>query len=175
MPTAFLFLSIGRIFIYLLKKKPALLHLFLSMPERNEVDTSFIRNDVEANHPEIKIAVPVVDALTDTLKHVWVAPDVELVKSRFGVPEPKMQSKIIRPQEMDMVLVPLLGFDGNGNRLGYGKGHYDGFLKSVRPDCLKIGLAFEISRCTEPLPVEPHDIQLDYMITELGIQAFLES
>lgn len=148
------------------------LHLFLSMKERNEVDTEPEKRYLESNFPELKIVVPVVDELNSTLKHVWVSNVVELVKNKFGVPEPYAQTKIISPEKIDMVLVPLLGFDRKGNRLGYGKGFYDGFLSQTRNDCLKIGIAFSCAEVENEIPAEPHDIRLDYVVTEKEVIKF---
>ncbi len=63
---------------------------------------------------------------------------------------------------------PVLGFDNQGYRIGYGKGWYDKFL-ATQPRAVTIGLAYEISRVKEGLPKEPHDIPLKYIITEKTI------
>lgn len=64
----------------------------------------------------------------------------------------------------DVIIVPLVVFDKHCNRIGFGGGWYDRFLKS-QPQALKIGFAFESQRASE-IPVESHDIQLDMIITE---------
>lgn len=157
--------------LHFLNEKIRTLHVFMSMLERKEVDTVPLRQLAERARPEIKLVVPVVDELTDSLRHVWVSPEVELVKSRFGVPEPRGEVKMVSPDEIDQVIVPLLGWDRKGTRLGYGKGHYDRFLASVRPECLKIGVGFACCEC-DSLPAEGHDVKLDGMITENGVILF---
>ncbi len=64
----------------------------------------------------------------------------------------------------DVIIVPVLGFDTDGYRLGLGKGWYDRFL-ATQPQALKIGLAYRWARLTQ-LPHEPHDMPLDMILTE---------
>ena len=77
----------------------------------------------------------------------------------------------LRQTMVFMVLVPLLNFDEEGNRVGYGKGYYDRFLAHCRPDCIKVGFSY-----FEPLDsiddVHEYDIKLDYGITPGGIFVF---
>ena len=95
-----------------------------------------------------------------------------LEKNRFGVLEPRMRKFPVSPGKIDMVLVPMLGFDRHGHRLGYGKGYYDRFLSQVRPDCPKIGVCPELGHLKTDLPVEPHDVALDFVITEEKVYSF---
>ena len=92
--------------------------------------------------------------------------------NRWGINEPVFEKRFFKASDFDLVLVPVLGFDLSGNRLGYGKGYYDKFLKETRKDCLKIGLAFEISKFNGKLPVEDFDVTLDAVITEKNIFRF---
>lgn len=71
------------------------------------------------------------------------------------------------PEEFDMIIVPMLGFDNTMHRIGYGAGYYDKFL-ATQPDAKKIGVCFEIGK-VEHVPIEPHDIKLDKIITESKI------
>lgn len=74
-------------------------------------------------------------------------------------------------KKMDVILLPLLGFDAHGTRLGQGGGHYDRALafarRGRRP--LLVGLAYSV-QCVERLPRERHDVRLDAVITEKGLQ-----
>jgi 5,10-methenyltetrahydrofolate synthetase len=65
----------------------------------------------------------------------------------------------------DVLIVPVLGFDKNNHRLGFGGGFYDRFLAG-QPKARKIGLAFEIGFITSNFPAEAHDVKLDMIITE---------
>ncbi|MFH1095658.1 MAG: 5-formyltetrahydrofolate cyclo-ligase [Candidatus Micrarchaeota archaeon] len=89
-----------------------------------------------------------------------------LVKSAFGTlePDPK-DAEVIEAGKIDFVLVPGLAFDKKGRRLGYGMGYYDKFLKKVRADCAKVGLAYEGQMLKEIVP-EAHDVPMDYVVTE---------
>lgn len=70
----------------------------------------------------------------------------------------------------EIALVPLLAADGEGYRLGYGGGFYDGYF-SRHPEVLRVGLAFEGQR-VEALPREPHDLPLHLLVTERGITRY---
>lgn len=112
---------------------------------------------------------------------LWFAPyepGERLVLNRFGIPEPVARGRrLTRPLDLDLVLVPLVGFDGQGNRLGMGGGFYDrsfSFLRHRergwrRP--LLIGTAFACQEI-EDIPSEPWDVPLDAVATEEGIRWF---
>lgn len=88
----------------------------------------------------------------------------KLVKSAFGVLEPPPEAPVIEP---DILLVPLLGFDRRGYRLGYGAGHYDrtlAVLRARRP-ILAVGLAWACQE-VERIPVDAFDQPLDWVVTE---------
>ena len=90
-----------------------------------------------------------------------------LVVNEFGILEPlKTQVKI-----PDLMLIPLLAFDKDKFRLGYGKGYYDRylskFIKSYK-DILKVGVAFSFQK-HHKLPINHNDVKLDFILTEKGI------
>ncbi|GIU66910.1 hypothetical protein PsB1_1064 [Candidatus Phycosocius spiralis] len=89
----------------------------------------------------------------------------QLEKSAWGVMEPLATRPQVRP---DFVLVPLVAFDRDGNRLGQGKGHYDRTLAALRASgpVIAIGIAFSVQE-VERIPTEPHDQRLDWIITEI--------
>lgn len=147
------------------------IHIFQSIRERCEPDTSFFFDYLHTTCPHTRIVIPVVEPAADKLIHVALAADMQMVVNRWGIPEPLAPWKPVAAKVPDMVLVPLLGFDEQGQRLGYGKGHYDRFLACTRPECLRIGIAFELSRLPA-LPAEPHDIPLDAVVTEQGVYFF---
>jgi 5-formyltetrahydrofolate cyclo-ligase len=68
----------------------------------------------------------------------------------------------------DVVIVPGVAFTVNGDRLGQGGGWYDRFLAAIGPGCTTIGVGFDI-QLVERLPVEPHDVRLDHVVTESGM------
>ena len=94
----------------------------------------------------------------------------EFANSDWGIPEP-VGGIVVKPTDFDIVLLPLLTFDLNGNRVGYGKGFYDRYLVNCRPDCLKIGISlFEPVDLIEE--VESHDIPLDIAICPAKLYDF---
>ena len=94
------------------------------------------------------------------------APGNELIPGRFGLQEPPASAPRVMPT---LVLTPLLAYDRHGNRLGYGKGHYDRALHALREAgrVFVCGLAFHGQEIDE-VPAEPHDIPLDWIVTERG-------
>ncbi len=100
------------------------------------------------------------------LEFVRVAKAADLVPGTFGVLEPT-GDQLLSPAALDLVVVPGVGFDRQGGRLGYGKGFYDrGLHSSQRPGSL-VGLCFEL-QLLERLPAESHDVHMDIIITEKG-------
>lgn len=85
--------------------------------------------------------------------------------SAHGIKAPaEERSTVVKPEELDIILVPLLLFDADKNRLGQGGGYYDRYLPKAK-SALKIGVAFEAQRYAK-LPREPHDFPLDIIVTE---------
>jgi len=115
-----------------------------------------------------KVVLPVVlggDAPLDM--RVW-EPDQPLYEAGFGTLAPADHAPRARP---DLMLVPLLGFDKAGTRLGYGGGYYDRTVAAMRRKPLLVGLAFAAQEVAR-IPREPHDIPLDAVITEQGVRFF---
>ena len=96
----------------------------------------------------------------------WKRKDVLFI-NEYGIPEPaKIQAKI-----PDIMLIPMLAFDQNKNRLGYGKGYYDRYLiKYLKKfkNILTVGVAFSFQR-HHKLPINKNDVKMDFIITEKGI------
>ncbi|HLC51885.1 MAG TPA: 5-formyltetrahydrofolate cyclo-ligase [Candidatus Nanoarchaeia archaeon] len=80
--------------------------------------------------------------------------------------EPKTSLPEIQLSELDLILVPGIAFDKNGNRVGYGKGHFDRFLEHLTKT--KIGIAYDF-QVVDFIPAESHDIIMDYILTERGM------
>jgi 5-formyltetrahydrofolate cyclo-ligase len=114
-----------------------------------------------------RIVLPVVVGKREPLTFRLYQPGDELVKNFMGIREPVAAAPAVEP---DILLVPLLAFDRQRNRLGYGGGYYDRTMASLRTrkPVLALGIAYayqEVSR----IPVGPNDIRLDKIVTELGI------
>lgn len=94
----------------------------------------------------------------------------ELVPGRFGILEPESglrdhPSRTIGPASLDLALLPGVAFDRRGGRLGHGRGYFDRLLAELRPDAVRVGLAFEC-QLVEEVPMGPHDVRLDAIVTE---------
>jgi len=85
----------------------------------------------------------------------------EPVHSHRGIHQPE----IAVSSSLDIIVVPGIAFDTNGNRLGYGKGYYDKVLGSIKETCLIVALAFDF-QIVNTIPAEAHDIKMDKIITE---------
>jgi 5-formyltetrahydrofolate cyclo-ligase len=94
----------------------------------------------------------------------WDA-DSEMEHGLFGIPVPKKRDIVI-PQTL---FIPCVGFDAENYRLGYGGGYFDRTLAALSPRPMAIGLAFELGRLETVYP-QPHDIRLDVIVTETGVQ-----
>ncbi len=140
-----------------------LVHTFLPIRRQNEVDTWPLIHWLWQYG--VSTAVSVTDTETNQLMHYPLTADTVLTENKWGIPEPVIRTQpTIDPTAIDMVLVPLLAFDRQGHRVGYGKGYYDRFLANCRPDCLTVGLSlFEpVERITD---VSDTDVPLSHCLT----------
>jgi 5-formyltetrahydrofolate cyclo-ligase len=89
-------------------------------------------------------------------------PDCLLQPGQFGILEPPFHWPALPPNQLDLILVPGIAFDLDGQRLGRGRGFYDRLLTHVRST--KCGVAFDFQ--VEPkVPSEPHDVRVDFLLT----------
>jgi len=114
--------------------------------------------------------LPVVHADRRLRFAEWTA-GTAVVPNRYGIPEPQAgEADLLAPHKLDLVLVPLLGFDRAGNRLGYGGGWYDRSFAWLRErdepgDTLLVGVAHSAQEL-ERIEPQPWDVRLDYVATE---------
>jgi len=113
------------------------------------------------------VVVPIIEKDTRTLRLSYLTNPSVLVPSTFHVAEPIGNEIPARPCDVKVVIVPMLGYDKCGNRLGYGAGYYDRFL-SANPNMFRIGLAFSALE-VEEIPADENDMGMDVIITEQGI------
>ena len=95
-------------------------------------------------------------------KRWW--PGVAMTRGVYDIPVPQ-GTEVVQPQAL---LMPPVGFDAQGFRLGYGGGFYDRTLASITPRPLTVGVAFELSRVDSIHP-QSFDMAMDYVVTERGI------
>ncbi|MEO1189511.1 MAG: 5-formyltetrahydrofolate cyclo-ligase [Pseudomonadota bacterium] len=112
-----------------------------------------------------KLALPCVNDDGSMVYRAYQRGDM-LEKRPFGLLEPNADVPMVNPT---LVLTPLLAFDRSGNRLGYGKGHYDRALSRLRDEgrVFVCGLAY-FGQEVDAVPAETHDVPLDWVMTERG-------
>ena len=114
-------------------------HIFLPIPTKKEVDTEYIMHILQGKDKSIVVSKS--DFTTHEMKHYLLQENTVLKTSEYGIPEP-VSGIEMSPEMLEVVFVPLLAYDLNGNRIGYGKGFYDRFLKKCNPSALFVGLSF---------------------------------
>ena len=135
-------------------------HLFLPIKKNKEPNTWFITERLRSDYPTIKISIPKI--VDEQLFNYYLDSDCILEENKWGISEP-IKGNLTESKEIDLVLVPLLAFDKENHRVGYGKGYYDRFLKQCRTDSKKIGLSF--FHAVEKIDdVNEHDLALDAFI-----------
>ncbi len=154
--------------------EPGFIHSFLPIRRQNEVDTWPIITCFWAKFSHIVISVPVMDLGTRQMAHYTIFPETPLVENKLGIPEPALQEiSQTDLRSVKVVLVPLLAFDLQGNRVGYGGGYYDRFLAEGVPHSRKIGLSL-----FDPVDlindVEATDVRLDACITPVQVYRFID-
>lgn len=141
-------------------------HLFLSIKAQNEIDTEHVLNILFGKNKEVVISKS--NFATGELLHYLLTENTRIKINKYNIPEP-VDGIEVPASKINVVFVPLLAYDKNGNRVGYGKGFYDKFLEKT--NSINIGLSF-----FEPENLikdsEKHDIKLDYCITPLNAHKF---
>ncbi len=146
-------------------------HLFLPIEKNREVDTAFVLNILSGKDKNIIISKS--DFRDSSMQHFLLTDNTKIKTNNRGIPEP-LDGIEVPIAKIDVVFVPLLAFDQNGNRIGYGKGFYDRFLTKCRPDTIKIGLSFfEAEKGI--FEVSEFDQALNYCITPSTTYSFTTS
>jgi 5-formyltetrahydrofolate cyclo-ligase len=153
-------------------QRERLLALRASMPERAASEAALQRQVadwlvgvvaewLEAGDHRVA-ALPSI--LGERLEFTTWSREAPMRAGEFGIPVPAHG----RPVHPDVLFIPCVGFDAARYRLGYGGGYYDRTLARIVPWPLAVGVAFECARLASITP-QPHDIQLDAIITEVGV------
>ena len=154
----------SRIDIHIERAFPDLVHGVLAFcwPYKNEYDVRHLAAALRRRGA--KTAMPVVVApKTPLIFREW-HPGVKLAHGPLGIPYP-IESDEVQP---DHVLLPMVGWDGDGYRLGYGGGFFDRTLAVIARRPRVIGVAYEQAYMKTIRP-QPHDIPVDFVVTERGV------
>ena len=137
-------------------------------PIRNEIDPAPLM--LRLALAGARLALPVVNARGKSLTFRAWSPNDRLVLGSLGIPEPSPAAAELIPTIM---LVPLAAFDRAGHRIGYGAGHYDHTFAHLRKShhVMGVGLAFAVQE-TPVIPALPHDVALDFVLTEKDVFDF---
>ena len=143
------------------------LHIFLPIVKQNEINTWLIIDEIKQNDPQITLITSKSHFKTNSMESYVLDNHTIIVENKQGIPEPVNAIKC-PDNTIDMILMPLLCFDKQGFRVGYGKGFYDRFLHECRKDIIKIGLSFfePINKIND---VDENDVKMDFCIMNDGI------
>jgi 5-formyltetrahydrofolate cyclo-ligase len=130
-------------------------------PFKSEIDVNTLVQELVAAGAEA--ALPVVVEKQQPLEFWRWHPHMKLMRGLWNIPVPA-ERNVLQPTAL---IVPLLGFDSAGYRLGYGGGYYDRTLATMTPRPLTVGVGYELGRLDTIYP-QAHDIPLDAIVTEAG-------
>ena len=136
-------------------------HIAIYMSKDNEVDVSFLLNSPHSRHKHFYLPVLKTDWTLEF--HPYQSND-PCYLNIWRILEPNQQHQSIYSHNLDMVILPMVGFTPDGHRLGMGKGCYDKSF-SAKPIPFLLGVAFAFQEL-EQIPVEPHDLIMNLIITE---------
>lgn len=143
-------------------------HIFLPIQRLFEVQTAYILSILSGKDKNIVLSKS--DFKQMTMQHFLLTDSTKIVTNTYGISEP--QTGIQVPVDMiDVVFIPQLACDTQGNRIGYGKGFYDRFLAACKPNIVKVGLSF-FEPETTVIPTNHQDIRLDYCVLPSKIVTF---
>ena len=161
-------LSISNQLLHLPIWKHSFYHIFLSIIEHKEINTDYVLNILSGKDKNIIISKSNFENFEMT--HFLLMDNTVIKKNAWNIPEP-VDGIEINTDKIEVVFVPLLAFDQQGHRIGYGKGFYDKFLSACRPETLKVGLSFfEAEEKIEGL--FETDVSLDYCVTPTKVYSF---
>lgn len=138
-------------------------------PIKGELDLRGLM--VELHGAGVIIALPEVEVRASPLVFRRWQPGLRMVRGDWDIPVPTTDAERLTP---DVLLAPLVGWDSTGFRLGYGGEYFDRTLERLTPRAFTIGAGLQAARLATIFP-QPHDIPLDIILTEAGVQFPSES
>lgn len=157
---------------HLLSDYPSHQRIAVYLASLDEVDLQPWMDRAWADDKEIY--APVLSEKLGHMSFYATGPQTTLRQGRFKLREPVVQASDIPidHSELDVALLPLLAFDGQGHRLGMGGGYYDRYFADANRRPLIIGVGYDLQQAGHTLPTEPWDIHLDGVVTESGFRLF---
>ena len=146
----------------------SVVHIFSSIQKQREPNTQPLMEYLFSEGKTVVASQS--DFTTKQMKHWAVSPESLWQTNRYGIPEP-IKGTPVPPSAIDLVFVPLLGYDVKGQRVGYGHGFYDRFLTKCAQHAVFIGLSY-FPPGPKIIDSEPTDIRLNYCIHSEGIIRF---
>lgn len=143
-------------------------HVFLSILKQKEINTEPILSILSGKDKHVVLSRS--DFETSSMTHFLLTDSTIIKTNDWDIPEP-LDGIAIASNRIEVVFVPLLAFDKQGNRVGYGKGFYDKFLSECKPETIKIGLSFFPAE-DRIIEVNHQDIRLDYCVTPVKTYEF---
>ena len=142
---------------------------------RSETRTKkHLQQEIQKQDKKIIVPYCTVDENGDNKLGLWHLKSFdELIVGKWNILEPPRElwgnpDKEVEPEELDLVMVPGVGFDRSGGRMGNGQGYYDRLLEKARKDCPLIAICYE-SQLFDEILVGPHDVFMDKVITEEAV------
>ncbi len=133
---------------------------------KSEIPTRYIARAVWEEGRDV--CVPAWSRSEETYKIYAIDPKMRLLTGHHGIREPAVRIPVM-PWDVDAFILPGLAFDTAGGRLGYGAGYYDRILSKAARKAPKIALCYDWQVLDAPLPQEPHDIPMDWIVTDLRV------
>lgn len=138
-------------------------NIFIYISFGTEINTKpIIEKALEENK---NIYIPKIYKSDRSMKAIKLNSFKDLKENSMGILEPVQDGDYIDKENIDLIIVPGVVFDEEGNRIGYGGGYYDRYLSDIKEVSNKIALAYEL-QVLDFIGEEKHDIKVDYIITE---------
>jgi 5-formyltetrahydrofolate cyclo-ligase len=142
-------------------------HVMVYLDFKGEVQTDAVINHCLAQGKKVYIPICIPETHEISISRITSLEDLET--GHFGIREPKLQHIRLGDSSLiDLVLVPGVAFDKKGNRIGFGAGYYDRFLKRLKEGAVSAALAYSF-QIVDHIPSDEYDIPVDYIVTEKGI------
>jgi 5-formyltetrahydrofolate cyclo-ligase len=145
----------------------SIIHIFLPIEKKKEPNTFVFIDWLQLHHPSIKILVPRADFNTALMTHHIYTDINGLEKNIFDILEPQNTNE--HQGNIDLVLIPLLAFDQQGYRVGYGKGFYDRFLQNISTKKVGLSLFPPVDKIAD---TDAHDVRMNLCLTPDRVYVF---